>query len=402
MSETTEYTCHGFHDDLPKGKASGSMRIDITGVHCRIADKTISMSYPQLNMYLGGASDRLVFFEHPGARGWSIYTSDRSILNHPNFKQYPHLSKSARQAKQKHWFAWGIVAALVFLIVAVPLTLVLKMDWVTEKAASRIPASWEEQLGESAIAQYRLKHKFLPQEQAEKLLAPLINPLLEAIPDSRYQYDFYIVNESSLNAFALPGGDIVIHSQLILKADNAEEMLGVIAHEITHVEQQHGVRNILGSAGIYIIASAVFGDVSGVLSVMAGAAPLLLNQSYSRKFESEADEKGYALLLNANVNPSGLASFFEKLIAEEKRMMEQIENTETREMVKGVLDFLSTHPASEERVEDLKQLSEKYSAQSGEKSYRNFTAEFNQLQNAVKDFVTVNETNEDSSNESGN
>ncbi|VUD53413.1 Beta-barrel assembly-enhancing protease [Thalassocella blandensis] len=400
MPEITEYACHGFHDDLPKGKASGSMRVDTTGVHCRIADKSVSMSYPQLNMYMGGASDRLVFFEHPSARGWSIYTSDRSVLNNPHFSQYAHLSSSARKAKQKHWLGWGIIAAVVCLIVVIPLSVVLKMDWVSKKIATKIPPAWEEQLGQSAIAQYRLQHKFLPQDDARKLLAPLVNPLIDAVPNSRFQYDFYIVNDSSLNAFALPGGDVVIHSQLILKAESAEEMLGVIAHEITHVEQQHGVRNVLGTAGIYVVASAVFGDVSGVLSVFSGAAPLLLNQSYSRKFEREADEKGYGLLVRANINPAGLASFFEKLIEEEKRSMEQIESEETREMVKDVLQFISTHPASEERVANLKALAQQDA--NATQSYRDLSVQFTQLQNAVKDFVTVNKNSEDSINESGN
>src|SRR5690606_10756383 len=153
------------------------------------------------------------------------------------------------------------------------------------------------------IAQYRQRNTFMEKKKAEALLKPLVSPLIEAIPDSRYKYDFYIVDNATLNAFALPGGDIVFHSSLILKADTAEELLGVLGHEITHVEEQHGIRNVLGSAGIYIIASAVLGDVSGVLAVLGGAAPLLLNQSYSRRFESESDEKGYALLKRANIDP---------------------------------------------------------------------------------------------------
>ena len=228
------------------------------------------------------------------------------------------------QARRKRALGWGAISAVLFLIVAVPLLLVMRMDLVTGMIAKKIPLSWEQQLGESTIAQYQLGKDVMDKKESDLLLDPLIKPLLGALDNSRYTYQFYIVNDGSLNAFALPGGQVVVHSALILRAESAEELLGVVAHEITHVEEQHGLRGVIGATGIYMIASAVFGDLSGMMATLTSAAPLLLNQSYSRRFETESDLKGFALLQKARINPAGLASFFEKMIDEEKKQLEKM------------------------------------------------------------------------------
>jgi predicted Zn-dependent protease len=225
----------------------------------------------------------------------------------------------------------------------------------------------------------------MPKEEVNTLLKPLTSPLLDALHNSPYKYDFTIVNDGNLNAFALPGGYVTINSGLILKAESAEELLGVLAHEISHVEERHGVRSIAGNAGLYLIASVVLGDVSGLLATVANAAPMLVSQTYSRSFESEADEKALKLMQRAKINPEGLPRFFEKMIAEEKAMLDKIENEKAKVAYKTAMTFLSTHPASEKRMERLREL---IGDKKGEtNNYRNQSADFKALQEAVKKFI---------------
>ncbi len=390
------FECLGFNPELPKGKASGTMTIDSAGIHFHIIDNTINLPLQGLQVSMGGANNRLVFFEHPQVKGWSFYTSDRTVLHNSHLHSQPAVSAVLAQAKQKHLLSWGIVVGVCILVVAIPLLLILRMDLITGVIAKKIPAEWEQQMGDATIAQYQLGKEVMDDKQTDKLLLPLVKPLIDALDNSPYHYHFHIVNEGSLNAFALPGGQVMIHSALILRANSAEELLGVIAHEINHVEQQHGLRNVIGATGIYVIAGAVFGDATGILAVLSGAAPLLLNQSYSRRFETEADVTGFALLQKAKINPSGLASFFEKMIEEEKKQLEKIEDKDNREMAQKALQFLSTHPASEERIEKLNTLNA--SANSSDQiNYLNLSTEFSELQNAVKQFVT--ETQEENNHE---
>ena len=95
-------------------------------------------------------------------------------------------------------------------------------------------------------------------------------------------------------------------------------VLGVLAHEISHVTEQHGVRQIMARAGVALTAQALLGDVNGMMAMIAAATPMLLSQSYSRDFESDADEHGFDLLEKADIDPNGLVSFFEKIMEEEK------------------------------------------------------------------------------------
>lgn len=393
MKDKNQYECIGFHDALPKGKSSGVMHIDQQGIVFHIQQEHIRLPLQNLQVSLGGASNRLVFFEHPLVKGWSFYTSDLGVLRDSYLGSQTIVAALLGQARRKRALGWGAISAVLFLIVAVPLLLVMRMDLVTAMIAKKIPLSWEQQLGESTIAQYQLGKDVMDKKESELLLDPLIKPLLGALDNSRYTYQFYIVNDGSLNAFALPGGQVVIHSALILRAESAEELLGVVAHEITHVEEQHGLRGVIGATGIYMIASAVFGDVSGMMATLTSAAPLLLNQSYSRRFEAESDLKGFALLQKARINPAGLASFFEKMIDEEKKQLEKIEGENNRELVKDALQFLSTHPASDERIQKLNALATNLS----HADYQNFASEFSVLQAAVKHFV--NNTDGEKNNE---
>lgn len=387
MQNITHYECMGFHDGLAKGKSSGTMHIDQQAILFHIQQQQIRVPLPGLQVSLGGASNRLVFFEHPLVQGWSFYTSDRAILNDPHLHNQPGIITILQLAKRKRLLGWSAIAAVVSVIVLVPLLLIARMDVATAVIAKKIPLEWEQQLGESTIAQYQLGKTLMEKKAAEQLLEPLVQPLIAALEQSPYQYHFHIVNDGSLNAFALPGGEVVIHSALILRAESAEELLGVLAHEITHVEQQHGVRGVIGATGLYMIASAVFGDLSGIMATLSSAAPLLLNQQYSRRFETEADLKGFALLQKASINPVGLARFFEKMLEEEQRQLEKIEDKDNRELVKGALQFLSTHPASEARIKELNVLVDTDQTI----DYKNLTVEFSALQTAVKQFVTDNQ-----------
>ena len=392
-NNNTQYECIGFHDALPKGKASGAMNVEQQGIVFHIQQQQIQLPLQGLQVSLGGASNRLVFFTHPLVPDWNFYTSDLTILHDVHLHNQPAIAALLAQVQRKHVFGWSVIAAVIILIVAAPVLLILRMDLVTGMIARKIPASWEQQLGESTIAQYELGKDVMNKKESDAVLDPLTNPLISALDNSRYHYQFRIVNEGSLNAFALPGGEVVIHSALILRAESAEELLGVVAHEITHVEQQHGLRGVIAATGIYMIASAVFGDVSGIMATLASAAPLLLNQSYSRRFETESDLKGFALLQKANINPAGLASFFETMIEEEKKRLEKIEDENNRELVKAALQFLSTHPASEERIQKLNELA----TNANQADYQNLATEFSTLQTAVKNFV--NNTGRENKNE---
>ena len=169
---------------------------------------------------------------------------------------------------------------------------------------------------------------------------------------------------------------MAIHTGLILKADSPEEVLGVMAHELAHVEEQHSMRNLVEMVGLYALVSTFFGDVSGVAAILVNNAPFLLSMKFSRDHEHEADTVGFEYLMRANIDPRGLVSFFEKIKKES-------EESNLPDM-DDALNVLSTHPATDKRIKSLKLLIQE---RGRPEHYRKFNLDFSEFQKKLRDHL---------------
>ena len=224
-------------------------------------------------------------------------------------------------------FAWS--QAMIWLTFVLPLLVLVALVWQHDRiaawAVSAIPVAQERKLGELVFAQQKAKLKLIegrPQEMMREIGARLTK-------GSPYQYEFYVADDKVVNAYAMPGGFIVMHSGLLQLAGSAEEMAGVLAHEVQHVEKRHSLKAMAKSLGLMATVSLVFGDFGGLLSLGSD----LIGLKFSRDHETEADAEGLKSLVGAGIRPDGMATFFRKMAAQEKLN----------------LGFLSTHPASEDR-----------------------------------------------------
>lgn len=386
MASSLEFPAQAFHPDLPKGQAGATVRLEPYHLRCEVGGQRISLPLPGLQLKLGGASDRLVFFSHPDLPDWLFYTAELRMLETPPLASLP-AALAVRKTHRRRTL--GFLGSLVAVILVCLLGLVAvygSLDGLSGTLARRLPAAWEQKLGESALAQFRLEHRFVDDSVALPLLQPLTQPLLQALGETRHPMKFHLVDDPAINAFALPGGAMVINTGLILSAPRADALQGVIAHEIAHVVEQHGVRSVIRSAGIFVVVQALVGDASGLLAVLANAGPMLINQAYSRDFEREADDKGYALLRRAGVDPQGMADFFRLVLAEEKKQIEAITDETSRELFAQSRRFLSTHPETEARIRAI----EARRKTDGAGNWRSDQAAFIALKHAVQAYVSQN------------
>ncbi len=139
------------------------------------------------------------------------------------------------------------------------------------------------------------------------------------------------------NAFALPDGTIVVTDDLVKLAKNDAQVVSVMAHEVGHHEHRHGIRQTIESAGVLALVSALFGDISGT-SMTATLPVVLLENGYSRSHEEEADDFGIQLLIKQGRSPQAFADMFKLIQADA-----EIDDS-------GAINYLSTHPASKERI----------------------------------------------------
>jgi predicted Zn-dependent protease len=240
----------------------------------------------------------------------------------------------------------GVVIVACILLAGYFYGLPIAAEFITE----RIPLETEQALGRNAMtwlddngwlkpstldanAQQRVKDGF------EKLLVDL--PMRE-----HYRLEMRYSKALGANAFALPGGTIVLLDDMVLTADTTEEVQAVLAHEIGHVALRHTLRSVLQNSAVAIAAAAVTSDAASLSVAVAGLPVLFAQTKYSRTFESEADEYAFKLLKQKGYSPEAFALIMERL---------EFKNGKDGRM----FSYLSTHPVTEERVKRARDAAKK-------------------------------------------
>lgn len=205
--------------------------------------------------------------------------------------------------------AIGELAVLSAFLVGVGALAYFFAGTVAAWATPLIPYSVDRKLGEASAAQLALSQTACS-ERATAYVKKLTEPLLAAAGPLPFEFEVVVVRDAAVNAFALPGGFLTVNSGLLEAAQTGEEVAGVLSHEIQHALLRHGTKRVLREVGGGVAIGMLFGaDPTG----MSGIAAQLTSLAYDRGQESEADARGIDLLARANVDPSGLGRFFERL-----------------------------------------------------------------------------------------
>ena len=240
--------------------------------------------------------------------------------------------------------SWRWVAASVLLLLGL---LVGMYQWGLPLAArgvlSFVPQSVDRTLGDAAlrsISAQALAPSALPAEQQQRLHSAFDTALRRAYPQGDVPAHRVLIHKSEIgpNAFALPGGAIVLTDELVKLVDGDPEVIvGVLAHELGHVEHRHGMRMLVQATALTVVASVAFGDFSGWLAT----APVVLGQAaYSRGAEREADQASVRILKAAGISPTAMVKFFDKISQDTK--------DQRKRSLLGIA--FASHPADAERV----------------------------------------------------
>jgi Zn-dependent protease with chaperone function len=240
------------------------------------------------------------------------------------------------------WVSRPWLAALAVGLVALGSWLLVDraLPVAADEIARRIPREAEKLLGESTLQgmdRFLLHPSKLPAARQEALRAKFTALAQRAGDSTPYRLEFRESPALGANAFALPSGVIVMLDGLVQLARRDDEILGVLAHELGHVHHRHTLRRLLESSATALVIAGLTGDIASTTSLAAAAPTLLIQTKYSRDDEREADAYAVDLLQRGQVNPRYLAT-----------MLARLEKPARRNRP-GLPDFLSTHPAPEER-----------------------------------------------------
>jgi predicted Zn-dependent protease len=237
------------------------------------------------------------------------------------------------------------VSTILFLILAVALSAYAADNRTKLKPGLNLFSSKQDiEMGREAAKQVEGELQILNDRQAAAYIDALGNQLAGRAPGEKYPFQFKIVNDTSINAFALPGGFIYVNRGAIDAADNEAQIAGVMAHEIGHVVMRHGTNQVskayLAKAPLAVLGGALGSNsVGSVIGQLGGS--LVVNSmflKYSRDAENQADLLGSQILYDSGYDPRAMVEFFEKIQAESKGR---------------AIQFLSDHPNPENRISSV-------------------------------------------------
>jgi predicted Zn-dependent protease len=230
----------------------------------------------------------------------------------------------------------GAFAALALLALAAT----RGVPALADAAAKKVPPEWEIKMGAAMRAALAPEGSRVTDPALEAVFDSILTRLDAHAAPHPYTFRVTVVDRPEVNALAAPGGELVFFTGLIEKARSPDELAGVVAHEMQHVLLRHTTRGVLRRASVGIVLGFFIGD-AGALGGLLETAEKIGALAYGRADELEADRAGVILLSAAGVDPAAMVRMFEAL-------------SESQAAVPTALSYLSTHPATEERIARLR------------------------------------------------
>lgn len=341
------FSASGFGPGFPEQGAIITVQMESAGL--RLWRGEISseaqqplIAYDDLRASAGGfGHDQIILMWGENENTGSLILADKAAKDIIFAEAPPVLAAKLTQCKKsmngtrRRMRAGWLVLALFLLSPFIFLGMfVWQSDRVIDWAVGHVSIEDEQKLGDMVFEQYRPTLKLITQGEAPRVIEEIGEKLGV---DAPYKFKWHVAENPAVNAFAIPGGHIVVFTGLIKAAQTPEEVTGVLAHEIQHVVQRHSLKAMVHNLGWRASLAMVTGDWTG--GMLGEAVTQLGVLKYGRDKETEADMKGLALLKKIHVDPNGMVRFFETLAKQGS----------------ATIELLSTHPSTDERMAALRE-----------------------------------------------
>lgn len=231
----------------------------------------------------------------------------------------------------------GMAKVLAIFFGALVVAYIWLVPFFADRLAKRVPVSYEESLGNEIYG--ALKAGFTIDESKTAYANEFFKELKI---ESDYNIRLTVVREDITNAFAMPGGNIVVYDKIISGMNNYEDFAALLSHEFTHIDKKHTTRSLFRQLASTIFLSIILGDMGTIANTLISNADKLKGLNYSRRLEKEADLNGLKILSERKIDCNGFIRLFGLLKTElDKTGMEMSE-------------WISSHPDLQKRIDYLK------------------------------------------------
>jgi Zn-dependent protease with chaperone function len=324
-----------------------------TGIPCHVgflgeqlvvqATRTLYLPVATLAVEAGGFDDdSLQLHSSVDGGAVTVVVTQAAAQQHLVATAPPSIAPALRRGRRRTRYHRGKWQAVIGLLGVAALTLLLgwwQADAITGWLAGKVSVEREQKLGDLWLRQLQSDGSLREAGPAAEAVRQIGTQITKG---SRYRYRWLVKDDGEINAYAGLGGIVVVHTGLIAQTDTPEQLAGVIAHEVQHVEQRHGLQAMIHSAGWAAMLAVALGDVSAITAVLVHQAG---NLHHGRKLERVADAGAIQSLARAGIQLQGMAQILEKLKVQ-------------REMAGADLlpALLSSHPATNERIAEVTRL----------------------------------------------
>lgn len=284
------------------------------------------------------------YFALPG--GWKFETRDNDGVDVLLSRHKQHGWQAFVHRLESRWHY--VLASLVFVVLFVWGMLQYGLPAAAEGIAYQLPPDITASLSEETLDyldEQLFEPSALPQATRARLQARFAGMTEALDPGFRFALQFRRGGEMlGANAFALPSGTVVMTDELVRLAENDEELVAILAHELGHVVHRHSLRQILHNSVLTLFVTYATGDVS---SAVVALPVLLVQLGYSRDFERDADRYAYEYLRKHHIETERFATILTRIEEEHRARSDEAERKGHRSKI---FEYLSTHPDTEERV----------------------------------------------------
>lgn len=226
----------------------------------------------------------------------------------------------------------GALTVLLFLGILFALQ---QVNWMSLFKVNQLTDKTEEKLGDLLWEGFKSSENEITDDFILSSLDSIVTKICNSNSIDRAYIKVHILENDEVNAFALPNGHLVVYSGLILESDHQDELVGVISHEIAHIQLNHVMKKLVKEIGLSVLISITTGSAG--TEIIKEVAKILSSSAFDRSLEKEADIKAVDYMLEAKVNPAPFADFLYKLSKEDSA-------------ITNYLSWVSTHPDSKDRA----------------------------------------------------
>jgi predicted Zn-dependent protease len=232
------------------------------------------------------------------------------------------------------WVKLAIVAGIIFLLLLSAYLWLIPI--LGERMANKFSKDAEISMGE------RMYQSVLQQYHVDARKTAILNDFYKQLHyDTGYPVSITVVESNEMNAFAIPGGHIIVYDAILDEMKTPEELAALLGHEGSHIALRHSLRTIFRSMARQLFLALIVGNQSGVISQVVNNADALKGLQYSRSLETEADDNGLQLMAKNKINPQGMMRLMQ-LLQKESGSAEPA-------------PFLSTHPVFKDRIQNIEE-----------------------------------------------